>query len=142
MIDIDDVLVTVGHIIENKLFTKEIVNIASPVNTPILEIVNIIEMVLNKRANYAIVKKGANYSVELGHCTEIYNRLGIKFCEGYIKKVIEKYYAHSTVSRGIGTCCSDYGDEHKPMLPHQLVAIESEVERSDNTVVQVTQPLS
>ena len=105
LIDIDDVVLTIGFIIQNNLFKNEITHIASPFNTPVLEIVKIIEMILNKRANYAVVKKGANYAVELGRCMEIYNRLGIRFSEDYIKKTIEKYYTNSFVNNRGATGC-------------------------------------
>ena len=95
LIDIEDVAATVNYIIQNNLFRNEIVDISSPVNTPVLEVVEIIEKILNKRANYTVVKKGASYHIDLGQCKEIYRYLGIIFDEDYIRRTIERYYTDS-----------------------------------------------
>jgi len=95
------------------MFRNEIIDIASPVNTPVLEIVKIIEMILNKKANYAIVKKGANYFIELSRCIEIYNHLSIRFYEDYIKKTIEKYYVNDFAGKYSEISHLDYKDIFK-----------------------------
>ena len=92
LIDIYDYFITIDYIITRKLFRNEIVNIASPINTPVLEIVHIIESILNKKGNYTKIKKGAEYTLELNKCVEIYNQVGVKFHENYIKDIIVKYF--------------------------------------------------
>jgi hypothetical protein len=58
-----------------------------------VDIVNIFEHVLGKKANYSVVDKGASMSIDTSTIREISARLGISLGDGYVENVISKYYS-------------------------------------------------
>lgn len=91
LIDIDDVVKIVEHI-RNCMPKNKIWNIAAPHNVSVFTIVQIIESILNKKANYTVVEKGCPYFIESDNDDKMCNHLCINFDESYTRRIIEKYY--------------------------------------------------
>lgn len=93
LIDIDDVVAVVNQIILNNLKQNSIINIASPFNISILEIIKNIETVLNINTKYTLVEKGKAIDVDiykLSKIVEIDTIFGNK--DLYLQNLIKKYY--------------------------------------------------
>jgi len=91
LIDSSDVVDLCNLIISDRIENK-VFNIASPIKTPIQDIVKIIEEYLNFQAIYEIVDKGNDYNIDITDIKEYIYRLNIKFDDDYIEKLIKKYY--------------------------------------------------
>ncbi len=87
LIAIEDVYYISKKIIENKHYENEIVNIATPFNISVLDIVKIIEKILNKKANYTINNLGEAQEIDI---TKILN-LNLDFKSNYTNNLLNKY---------------------------------------------------
>jgi len=67
-------------------------NIASPFAISIPQLVSVFELVLGKKASYALIDAGGTYSVDSSLATEAASQLGVDFDETYVEKLIRKYY--------------------------------------------------
>lgn len=93
LIDIDDI-VRIGARLAEELPTEAtIVSIAAARSLPMPEIVGIFERVLGNTANCSYVKKGAPMVIDTAVAESLSARLGIDLGDGYIERVITKYYA-------------------------------------------------
>lgn len=99
LIDIDDIA-AIGAALATEI-TREptAISIAAERSLPMREIVKIFERVLGKPANYSLVDKGAAMDIDTTRIREVSTRLGIHLGDGYIERVVRKYYATSTTSR-------------------------------------------
>ena len=88
VIDIDDVLVSVKRIIEQKKVQNSVLNIANPVNYTVTEIVETMELVVGKKAVFEVVELGSDYLID---ATDEFSK-SLCFDENYLKKVLTKYY--------------------------------------------------
>lgn len=93
LIDIEDVFVTINHIINHNLFINSIVNIANPSSSSPIEIVQTIEQFLKASANYMIIEKGNSFAINVSEVQPIFDTLSIKFEEAYLFNCLEKYYS-------------------------------------------------
>lgn len=95
LIDIDD-LVSIGTILITEMDDHgvPVVSIAAKESMPMTEIVKIFERVHGKSANYSIVEKGDPLKIDTRKAAEIGTHLGIDLGDGYIERVLRKYYAH------------------------------------------------
>ncbi len=91
LIDIEDIFLIVDFIIRNKIYKNDIINIASSKNIKIIELVQIIEKILNQKANYNLVDKGYSYSIDISKIESIIDDLNINFNNDYFIKLIKKY---------------------------------------------------
>lgn len=87
LIYVDDVFKIANIIIKKECYLNEIVNIATPYNLKIFEILHILEVLLNKKANYKIVVCGEIQDINIKHL----NELKIQFQENYVENILEKY---------------------------------------------------
>jgi len=92
LIDIEDVYKVGRHIIENKLFHNTIVNIASPKLVKVMDIVNILEKITGKTANYHLSYTGNCCKIDITQVEKIFEDLGISFNENYVENILVKYY--------------------------------------------------
>jgi nucleoside-diphosphate-sugar epimerase len=92
LIDIDDVASIITHLLRDSLAARITANIACPFSISILHLVNIFELVLGKKANYAFVEGGGAYSIDSSLATEAASQIGIDFDDVYIENLIRKYY--------------------------------------------------
>ena len=89
IVDIEDLYKIVSYIIDKKHFTNSVINIAYNTNVKIIDLVNIIEIILNKKAIYKIADKGFDMRINNDMIKPIMNQLLIK--QPSIKTLINKY---------------------------------------------------
>jgi len=93
IIDIEDLFIIAKYIIDNRLFINEVINISNNMNIDILEIVNLLEKAIWKKAIYDIEEKGWTPIIDTKNIQNIINKLNINFDYSYLEKVIYKYYS-------------------------------------------------
>ena len=93
LIGVDDFYKVVNHIISNRIFENEIVNIANPVNYKVVDIIHAIERYLGKTANYTAIHKGSDYPINIVKIRLIFAELSISFGKDYLANLLEKYYS-------------------------------------------------
>lgn len=93
IIDVEDAFRVCDHIIRNKLFENQIVNIANPYNTKVTDIVKEIEFFLEKKGNYNIIEKSSKPIINVNLIETLFGKLNLTFEGNYLRKVIKKYYS-------------------------------------------------
>ncbi|MBI4688804.1 MAG: NAD-dependent epimerase/dehydratase family protein [Nitrospirae bacterium] len=92
IIDIQDVYKTVDYILRNNKFRNQTVNIASPVNTRVIDVVKIIEDITGSKAVFREVERGSSYHIDVTMITDIFGDIGIAFDGEYARRTIKKYF--------------------------------------------------
>lgn len=93
LIDVDDIA-RIGSWLATELPPKATaVSIAAIRSLPMPRIVEIFERVLGRAANCSYVEKGAPMTIDTRMVESLAPRLGMDLGEGYIERVIDKYYA-------------------------------------------------
>jgi nucleoside-diphosphate-sugar epimerase len=92
IIAIDDVRIIVNEILQNNLYTNEIINIANPSNYSVPFIVKTIEDHLCKQAVYIEADRGANYHIDISAIKPVIDKCNIQFPVNYLSMVLKKYY--------------------------------------------------
>jgi nucleoside-diphosphate-sugar epimerase len=93
LIDVDDIARIGAALAVEMTGSTRAISIAAEKSLPMVDIVNIFEHVLGKKANYSVVDKGASMSIDTSTIREISARLGISLGDGYVENVISKYYS-------------------------------------------------
>ena len=93
LIDIDDISAIGANLATDMTDDSSVISIAAENSLPMGEIVRIFERVLDKRANYSLVDKGAAMHINTSNIRVVSSQLGIDLGNGYTERVIEKYYA-------------------------------------------------
>jgi len=93
IIDVDDVVEIVKHYIGNAPITKNIVNVANPINYSVIEVVKLLENFLHKKAIYRGLSKGSKYTIDISQISTIIEKNNISFEDDYLLKVLNKYYS-------------------------------------------------
>lgn len=92
LIDIENVGRVVKYIIDHKIFLNQTINIASPKNIFVYDIVHEIEKIVNKKAVADVIDKGDDLYIDITPIVPIYEKLGLDFNESYISNLMRKYY--------------------------------------------------
>lgn len=92
IIDVEDVFKISEYFIDNYIYVNKIVNIASPYNYSILDIVKKIETFLNKEAVFKVINKGNSLEINIDDLNIYKNELNVNFNESYLENVLNKYY--------------------------------------------------
>jgi nucleoside-diphosphate-sugar epimerase len=92
IIDVADIVLVGSTVIDQRLFNDCVINIASPKNYTLIEIVKEMELSLGKRAIFDYLDCGQDYEIDVCAVLPLYKLIGLNFGEDYLKKVIEKYY--------------------------------------------------
>jgi nucleoside-diphosphate-sugar epimerase len=92
IVDCEDVFKVCRYVLENKIFLNRTINIASTTKVAVPRIVEIMEIILNKKANVSPVDKGGDYDICLADIQTVFEALGMEFDEQYPERVIRKYY--------------------------------------------------
>ena len=92
LIAIDDVFLLVDYILKNSLMKNKIINIANSQNISVVEIIQIMEEILGKKAQINILPKGSAFDeIDIHDIKPALNNLNICFQdEEYYKKAILK----------------------------------------------------
>ena len=93
LLDIDDMYRIVDHILQNRLYLCEVVNIANPGTYSVKEIIAAIESLWNIKANYIHIEKGSRFTIDVTVITPIIHQLGIRFENDYLAILLKKYYS-------------------------------------------------
>lgn len=91
LIYVDDLFRLIDFIIINKLNINSTINIATPFNTFIIDIVSIIEDILNKKANINLVNFGKIQDINICEIKDLDIFKSI-FKSNYIVKILNQYY--------------------------------------------------
>lgn len=93
LIDIDDVVMIVSRIISNITKSNSIINVASPYNSTILEIIQNIQYVLGIQVNYVLAKKGIAIDVDISELSQFIDIKEIfKSKNLYLQYLVSKYH--------------------------------------------------
>lgn len=91
LIAVDDVFKIIDYILQNKLRVNQIVNIANSENISIVNFIEIIENVMNKRALVHKVPKGFPFDkIDVSVIKPYLKELGIQFDASYYEKALFK----------------------------------------------------
>jgi nucleoside-diphosphate-sugar epimerase len=93
IMDVEDVFKTADHILQNQLYTNQIINIANIHHYPVKYIVQTIELFCRKKAIYDEKVKGSKLAIDLNAVLPIYKALNIRFDENYLPALLAKYYS-------------------------------------------------
>jgi nucleoside-diphosphate-sugar epimerase len=99
IIDVDDIVVVTKNLIADDSMRKIVLNVANPINYPMIDIVNAMETVTGKPGIYDVLERGSEYSIDTSVLLPVYDKVGINFQDGYLHRVITKYYADSSSKR-------------------------------------------
>ena len=92
IIDIDDVYILCNEILQQKLFTGSVVNIANPQNYTVPFIVENIETYFNTRARYSLIDTGGAPAIDTTAVNALFTKFNINFDEHYLQKLLKKYF--------------------------------------------------
>jgi nucleoside-diphosphate-sugar epimerase len=95
IIDVDDVASIAAYMFNTVgLGGSETVNIATPQNISVLNLVNIFEELLGIAARFNLTSGGGSYVVDTEYAASIANKIGINFndTDQYVRSVLKKYY--------------------------------------------------
>lgn len=92
LIDLDDMNNICDLIIKDENWLNKIVNVANPVNYPVLQIVESIEHHFNLKGNYQVLEKGNSPLIDTTEIQPIYSQLHIDFGNEYLQRLLNKYY--------------------------------------------------
>lgn len=88
-IDIDDISITLPYMIP--IYNNLTINVAFENKSSILSIINIIEDIMNKKANYKIIEGGFDYTINNKLFLKIVDSIGHKVEKNYNYITIQKY---------------------------------------------------
>lgn len=92
LIDVEDVALIATHLIRSSIASGQTINIACPFSVSILQLVNIFEKVLGKKASYTVVDSGGTYAIDSNIATQVAKKINIDFDDSYVEELIRKYY--------------------------------------------------
>jgi hypothetical protein len=92
IIDVDDVVKITMDLIATEGANAETINIANPRSTVMTDIVHALERVLDTRAVFDILDKGARVPIDTGRISASIRRCAIAFGDAYLGNIVEKYY--------------------------------------------------
>lgn len=92
IIDVDDVSSIAHLLIADKAMRNTTLNIANPVGYSMMEIVSVMEKVVGKPAIYDPIERGSEYPIEINAILPVLNKSAVKFGNGYLEQVLDKYY--------------------------------------------------
>ncbi|MBC7937192.1 MAG: NAD-dependent epimerase/dehydratase family protein [Rhizobacter sp.] len=95
LIDLDDMYHICEAIIKEENWLNKTINIANPVNYPVLSIIEAIEQHLNIKGNYSLIEKGNSPLIDTSDIQPLYSNLHIDFGSDYMDGLLKKYYPQS-----------------------------------------------
>ena len=92
VIDVDDVAATVTHVVTAEERRGLTLNVANPRTASVEDIVTAFEQVAGKVAVVSWIDAGKPYSIDVGAVLQVYAALGLTFDDGYLLRILRKYY--------------------------------------------------
>lgn len=91
LIAVDDVYKIVDYLLTNKLHYNKIINVANSSNICIIDFINIVEKILNKKARLHVVPKGFPFDkIDISIVKPLFKKIGIDFDDNYYEKSLSK----------------------------------------------------
>ena len=94
LIDVEDVASVVRFLMHDDWAQGRTMNVASPFYTSIPELVAVFEDVLGRKAECSEVDAGGSYPIDTTVAVEAARHCGVRFDEGYVRRLITKYYGN------------------------------------------------
>lgn len=91
LIDVEDVKNITFKFLDNKIF-KSIINVAYLHNYSIIEILELIEELYNKKANINLIKSGSGYEVSIPIVEKYFIENNLHDKKWYLRRLLKKYY--------------------------------------------------
>ena len=88
IISLKEIKLIVSNIISNNVLNNKIINIANPNNINVIALVNKIEKLLNKKANYKLIIKQGKFNIDISDIRSIVDDLEL-FGNNYIDNLIK-----------------------------------------------------
>lgn len=92
LIDIDHMYRLCEYFINDSNYRNQIINIANPVNYPVLNIVEAIEKHIGIKGYYTIAAKGSSPLIDISSIQPLFSKLGIEFHKDYFEQLLAKYF--------------------------------------------------
>jgi len=92
IIDVEDAFLVIDHILKDRSFSNQVINIANEQNYPVPYIVRCIEHFTGRRADFIETGKGEKFQTDLSAVLPLYKKLKIGFGDSYLPRILEKYY--------------------------------------------------
>ncbi|MBP6456216.1 MAG: NAD(P)-dependent oxidoreductase [Chitinophagaceae bacterium] len=92
LIDVDDVFKICNIILLEKKILNQIINIANPTSTSVLEIINEIETHFQLKGNYTRTLKGMPFNINIEKICSYILYANINFDGNYISLLLKKYF--------------------------------------------------
>ncbi|MCC8472502.1 NAD-dependent epimerase/dehydratase family protein [Xanthomonas arboricola] len=95
LIDVEDVARVTLHLVERRLETNAVLDLAPPENVTLLELVSMLEATLGKKATIDFVDRGGGAMPDPAPFVRYATAIGIDSSPGYITRLVRKYYGTS-----------------------------------------------
>lgn len=92
IIDVEDVFRITDHMLQHQMATNRTLNIANTESYPVTYIVDTIEEFCGKQGLYSLADRGGPVNIDTHEIASTCEVLGIRFGEGYLEKILQKYY--------------------------------------------------
>jgi len=92
IVDIEDVVKIIRHLITKSYNGDRIINISNPNLNSMIEIIRTFEKIKKNKARYILLNKGEKYKFNIDYIGSVIFDCKIKFDDMYLEKVISKYY--------------------------------------------------
>jgi len=92
LIDVEDVFKIAEFYIDNEKLSNNIINIASPYNINIIEIVQLLEKILSKKSKNRLIEKGQVNNIDISVIKPYLPEMGMLFKKEYTSDLLKKYY--------------------------------------------------
>lgn len=92
IIDIDDVYTVCNEILQQKLYTGSVLNIANPQNYTVSFIIENIETYFNTKARFSLIDTGGAPAIDTTAVNPLFTKFNINFDEYYLQKLLKKYF--------------------------------------------------
>jgi nucleoside-diphosphate-sugar epimerase len=102
IIDVEDVVVAVSHLIAQPTVRRQTRNVANPRNASVAQIVAAMEVVVGKAAIVRWIGEGSSYPIDVETMLPVYRDCELGFDESYLGRVIEKYYGDDASRNPLG----------------------------------------
>jgi nucleoside-diphosphate-sugar epimerase len=95
LVDIDDMFAICNHIMQEGRYLNKIINVANPVNYPVISIIEAIETHLDKKGHFVLSEKGNSPLIDTSEIQPLFSQLHIEFGQHYLPQLLRKYFPGS-----------------------------------------------
>lgn len=101
LIDVSDVALIAKFLLRDERYERLIDNIACPVSLSIMDLIEIFEVVLGKKANYTVVEAGGAYEIDSRLAADVGRQVSINFDDAYVERLVRKYYGQRVLLQNL-----------------------------------------